>query len=273
MDVEKIRAKLEADAVGSRLDTLAATNARLESEREVLTWIEQSRSSEANIAALQGQLDNFNQQWFADVSETITQDSVQLASYQDQLEHAALNYKLVDLRAQEDSVVLSIAPVSVGSVLQAGQTFFTLVPINAPLEVDAQVTGNESGYMAVGQPVNVKFETFPYLHFGLASGTVRSISADSFLTSAGGAASSSATGSSSGSTSNAVFTGNNPTSPYFYDVRISIDRLSLKNVPEGFHITPGMSVSAEIKVGERTIWEYFVERMLPTLYEGMREPE
>jgi len=238
----------------------------------VLISIDQARNSQATISALQGELDNFNQQWFADVSETVTQDSVQLASYQDQLEHAALNYKLVDLRAVEDSVVLSIAPVSVGSVLQPGQTFFTLVPINAPLEVDAQVTGNESGFVQVGQPANIKFETFPFLHFGEASGTVRSISADSFLTSAGGGAGTSATGSSSGSTGNGVFTGQNPTSPYFYDVRVSVDRMNMKNVPEGFHITPGMSVSAEIKVGDRTIWEYFTERMLPVAFEGMREP-
>ena len=84
-----MRVQLEHDQVGSRIDTLTAVNARLEAEREVLTSVQQSENSRLNADALKGQLDNYNQQWFADVSSTITSDSVQLATYRDQLEHAA----------------------------------------------------------------------------------------------------------------------------------------------------------------------------------------
>ena len=128
VDVEKMRVQLEHDQVGSRIDTLTAVSQRLEAERQVLTSIQQSESAKQNAIALKGQLDNYNQQWFADVSQTVTSDSVQLATYRDQLEHAALSSKLIDLRAEQDSTVLSVASVSPGSVLQAGQTFFTLVP-------------------------------------------------------------------------------------------------------------------------------------------------
>ena len=270
LDVEKIRTKLEADAVGSHLDTLAAVNARLESERNVLVNISQGENARQNVIALQGQLENYNQQWFADVSQTITDDEVQLASYRDQLEHAALNYKLVDLRAQEDSIVLAVAPLSPGAVIQAGQTFFTLVPVNAPLEVDAQITADQTGFLAPGQSANIKFQTFSFTKFGQASGSVRLVSADSFMT---GSASSASTGTPSGGAGNSIFTGNNPTSPYFYDVRISLDRLALKNVPKDFRVVPGMPVMVNVKVGDRTIWDYFVERLMPIMYEGLREPD
>jgi hemolysin D len=270
VDVEKIRAKLEADAVGSRLDTLAAVTARLEAERSVLFNIDQAESAKQNVAALQGQLDNYNQQWFADVSQTITDDEVQLAGYQDQLEHAALNYKLVDLRAQEDSIVLSVAAVSPGSVMQSGQTFFTLVPVNAPLEVDAQITSDQTGFVEVGQPADLKFLTFPFTHFGEASGSVRLISADTYLTGSGSAPT---TGTPSGTAGDSVFTGVNPTAPFFNDVRVSLDRLNLKDVPKNFHIVPGMPVEVDVKVGNRSIWDYMVEKYVTVLYEGMREPD
>lgn len=268
VDVEKIREQLERDQVGSRLDTLAAQSSRLEAERNVLFNIEQSKSARQTIVSLQGQLDNYNQQWFADISQNITDDSVQLASARDQLEHAALNYKLIDLRADQDSIVLSVAPVSPGSVLQAGQTFFTLVPINAPLEVDAQVTGDQSGFLEIGQEAQIQFQTFPFLEFGEARGAVRLVSADSFPTGPGG----SSTGASSGTASNAVFTGQAPTSAYFYDTRITIDRMKLRHVPRDFHLIPGMPVNVAVSVGSRTIANYFSERWLPILYEGMREP-
>ena len=268
VDVEKMRVQLEHDQVGSRLDTLAATNARLESERQVLFSVQQAENAKQTIAGLQGQLDNYNQQWFADISQTMTSDNVQLSTYRDQLEHAALNYKLVDLRAPQDSVVLSVAPVSIGTVMQAGQTFFTLVPVNAPLEIDAQMTGDESGFVFVGQPVLIKFQSFPYTEFGMAHGTVRLVSSDSFLTNTA----SSATSTSSGLANNSVFTGVSPNSAYFFDVRVTLDRLALKNVPKDFRVVPGMPVEADIKVGERTILDYLIDRLLPIVQEGMREP-
>jgi HlyD family secretion protein len=271
LDIEKIYTKLEQDSVGSRINTLTAVNTRLESERQVLFNISQAENARQSVLALQGQLENYNQQWFADVSQTITDDNVQLASYRDSLEHAALNYKLVDLRAQEDSIVLAVAPLSVGSIIQTGQTFFTLVPINAPLEVDAQITADQTGFVVPGQTADVKFQTFEFTRFGEAQGSVRVVSADSFVT--GGSSSTSTTGTPSGNVGDSVFTGTNPTSPFFYDVRVSLDRLNLKNVPKDFRVLPGMPVEVDIKVGDRTIWDYLVERFVPILYEGMREPD
>ena len=269
VDVEKMREQLEHDQVGSRIDTLTAVSQRLEAERQVLTSIQQSENAKQNAMALKGQLDNYNQQWFADVSQTITSDSVQLATYRDQLEHSALSSKLIDLRAEQDSTVLSVASVSPGSVLQAGQTFFTLVPLNAPLEIDAQMTADEAGFVANGQPVEVKFAAYPSSMFGSGQGSVRLVSADSFLT---GSGPTSSTASSAGTAANSVFTGQQPNSPYFYDVRITLDRLALKHLPAEARIVPGMPVEADIRVGHRTVWEYLIEHVMPILQDGMREP-
>ena len=269
VDVEKMRVQLEHDQVGSRIDTLTAVNARLEAERQVLTSVQQSENARQNVAALTGQLDNYNQQWFADVSQTITSDSVQLATYRDQLEHAALNSKLIDLRAEQDATVLSVAAVSVGSVLQAGQTFFTMVPLNAPLEIDAQADGAESGFVTNGMPVTIKFTTFPSTEFGNGEGSVRMVSSDSFLTNNSGTG---AVPTSAGTASDSVFTGQTPISPYFYDMRVTLDRLALRHISKDTRIVPGMPVEADVKVGERTIWEYLIERLMPVMQDGMREP-
>jgi HlyD family secretion protein len=49
---------------------------------------------------------------------------------------AKLRRELVILRADRDAIVLSIAPVSVGSVLQPADEFFTLVPTDSPMEIE-----------------------------------------------------------------------------------------------------------------------------------------
>jgi HlyD family secretion protein len=58
----------------------------------------------------------------------------------------------------------------------------------------------------------------------------------------------------------------------FYRVRISVDHLALRNVPDDFRVIPGMPVTVDIKVGERTVFEYLVGSVLPVVKEGMREP-
>ncbi len=48
--------------------------------------------------------------------------------------------------------------------------------------------------------------------------------------------------------------------------------MKLRNLPAGFRLTPGMPVTADIKVGRRTVLSYLMSRVVPTLTEGMREP-
>jgi HlyD family secretion protein len=58
----------------------------------------------------------------------------------------------------------------------------------------------------------------------------------------------------------------------FYVGQVSIDRLELRDVPPNFHVTPGMTVTADIKVGKRTVLEYFMSRIIPIATESLREP-
>jgi hemolysin D len=48
--------------------------------------------------------------------------------------------------------------------------------------------------------------------------------------------------------------------------------MALHDVPPGFHIVPGMPVTADIKVGERTVLAYLLGRIMRVGSEGMREP-
>ena len=49
-------------------------------------------------------------------------------------------------------------------------------------------------------------------------------------------------------------------------------KMVVHDVPAGFRITPGMPVTADIKVGERTVLGYLLGLMLPIAREAMREP-
>jgi HlyD family secretion protein len=169
----------------------------------------------------------------------------------------------VELRADRDATVMSIGKVSVGSVLQAGQQLITLIPTDAPLEVEANIPGSEDGYVHVGDPVAIKFDTFPYTQYGMAHGVVRIVSPDSFTQED---EQRNPTGAvpipTSAATSSAVW----------YRSRISLDEIKLHNTPAGFRLVPGMPVTADVLVGKQTVLRYMLGRAMPAVTEGMREP-
>ena len=258
--VEGMRRELERLQVGSKLNTLSAADNRVEMERNLHYAEETANSAQRDLSAMVAERDGYVQSWHADISDKLSDATGKLSDARESLNKAQLHRQLVELRADRDATVLTVAKVSVGSVLQPGQQFITMVPADAPLEVEANIAGRDDGFVNVGDTVAVKFDTFPYHQYGLAYGTVRTISADSF---------------------DSQDEQRNPTgmvplpansSDLFYRARIAIDRVALHDTPPDFRIMPGMPTTADIKVGKRTVLTYLLGRVLPVASEGMREP-
>jgi hemolysin D len=258
--VEAMRRELEHLQVGSKLNTLAAADNRAEMDRNMHYAEETANSAQRDLQAMVAERDGYVQGWHADISDKLSEATGKLSDARESLNKAQLHRQMVELRADRDATVLTVAKVSVGSVLTPGQQFITLVPADAPLEVEANIDGRDDGFVHVGDSVAVKFDTFPYHQYGLAYGTVRIISADSFTPA-----------DEQRNPTGMVPVSSSSTSPY-YRARVAIDRVALHDTPEGFRIMPGMPVTADIKVGKRTVLTYLLGRVLPVATEAMREP-
>lgn len=258
--VVSVRKELERHQVGSMLLTLVATDNLLETTRGLANATATTESARRDLEALKAERDAYEQNWLAEVSQKLSEQMQKLADAREKLNKARLRHQLVELRANRDATVLTVAKTSVGSVLQSGEQFITLVPTNAPLEVEANIVGRDGGFVQAGAPVAVKFDTFPFSQYGLAHGAVRTVSADSF------------TGQDELKTrSGSVPVKSDSTEP-FYRSRITIDDVRLHAVPAGFRIVPGMPVTADIMIGKRTVLTYLLGRILPVASEAMREP-
>ena len=259
-ELERKRVELERLQVGSQINRLAATDSRLEVKRGLGNATNQVEQATRDLQAMQAERDAYNQQWRGQVSQDLTEQGRKLSDARENLNKADLRRQLVEVRAEQDSIVNSIAKVSPGSVLQSGEQFLTLVPSDTPYEVEASVVGMDAGFVHPGDTVTIKFDTFPFTQYGAAEGKVRVVSADSFTSNPDekqrGVQQASA--------------GNNAAT--FYRARISLDEIKLHGTPPGFHVGPGMTVMADIKVGERTVVSYLLSRVLPVAMDGMREP-
>jgi HlyD family secretion protein len=146
-------------------------------------------------------------------------------------------------------VVLTVAKLSVGSVLKEGDALFTLMPTDTPLEAEAYVASRDVGFLRRGDFCVLKIDAFNFIEHGTAEGKVSWISEGAFTTDDNGLA----------------------TDPY-YKVRCSIDAMKFHNVPENFRLIPGMTLTADMNVGHRSVAAYLLSGFLRGVGQSMREP-
>jgi hemolysin D len=249
-EVEQMRATLAANQVGSRLNLLAATDQKTELLRQVESSSNGLVESQHQLASVAATRKAFTQQWLAQTSQELVTARNQRDAAQQQMEKALRHQDLVKIYAQEDAVVLKMANLSVGSVLKEGDPFITLAPLQSPVEAEVRIAPRDVGYIRAGDPVKIKLDPFDFIEHGSAEGRVRWISEGSFTTDENGPVAS---------------------GPY-YKARIALTDVNLRNVPESFRLIPGMTFTADISIGSRTVLMYMISGALKGMGEAMREP-
>lgn len=257
-DIEGMRAKLQELQAGSKLNTLLAIDARLTMAGSLAGAESEAEQADRTLASQQAERGTFIEHWNGRNSQELAETRGKLMQAEQAYAKATLHNELVVLTAPRDAIVLSVAKISVGSVVTSAEPLIQLVPLDAPLSVEADISGISSGYVSPGDEVSIKFDTLPFLQFGTARGVVRGISADSFSP-------------ESPPQDGGSMLPNRPRTLY-YRADITLDAQTLHDTPPGFRPMPGMPVTADVKVGTRSILAYFIDKILPIPYGGLHEP-
>lgn len=267
--VENIRKQLERMQVGSKLNTYQAELDRETGAQKLADAQQALVGAKRDLASMVAERDGWEHQWYADTQTQESQQERLLSDMKSQVAKNELRRKLINMRAETDSVVLNVSRVAPGTVLQSGVQLMTTVPIDSPLQVVAMIDGGNSGFVKPGDVVTIKFDTLPYFRYGYATGHVTRVSADSFTDPTEGQTNPTMTAPNISSTSPQ----NSGMAPvYYYRAFISIDRLKLRHTPESFHLKPGMPLQVDIKVGQRTVLQYLLDKTIPFLSGGAQEP-
>lgn len=249
-EIETMRQTLEKNQTGSRLNSLIASDTRVETERNLGNSENTIRTASHDLEALRAEREVYIQQWRSSLLTDLSTRQIDLERAREELAKAQRRRELVELRAVDDAVVLEVGKYSVGSVVEQAQPIYTLMPLNATLEVEVEIAGIDQGFVKPGDRVQVKLDAYRYVEHGMAKGVVKTISEDSFT----------------------KREDQSQVQRPFYRARIELTDVSLRDVPADFRLVPGMPLVADIVVGERTIMSYLVEGALRNGSEGMREP-
>jgi hemolysin D len=260
--IEAMRSELMQAETGSKLNLLLSRGSRLEVEDS----LSHLRGGQVDLAHKLERTSAERQVFIEDFGRTALQDLVDNLAKRnaaaEDLKKAELRQHMVVLTTPVDAIVLEIAHRSIGSVVREAETLFSLVPQDAPLQAEVNVDTKDIGEVAVGQPVRLKFDAFPFQKYSTASGVVRVISQDSFTPEARG---------DDVARRALPEEARRPPQP-FYRVLVDVSDIRLRNLPPQFRMLPGMTLTAEMKVGRRSVISYFLYPLLRGLDESIREP-
>jgi len=129
-------------------------------------------------------------------------------------------------------------------VVTLAQALMVIVPEQSQMEVEAKILNKDIGFVHEGQIAEVKIDTFNFTKYGLIEAEIASISDDAIQDENLG---------------------------LVYNARFKLSKEQLQVDGRLVNISPGMSVTAEVKTGKRRLIEYFLSPLLRYKQESLGE--
>lgn len=148
-----------------------------------------------------------------------------------------------EIRAPVNGVINYLAVNTVGGVVKPGDRLLEITPVTTSVQIEAGADPRDRGYLRPGLKAEIRISAYDPAEFGMIDGRVVKVGADSIQ--------------------------NTDNQPY-YQVSIVADALPDKYA--GLDIIPGMTVTADIVTGRRTILAHLLSPLRKFSYNAFRDP-
>lgn len=138
----------------------------------------------------------------------------------------------LNVYAPVSGIIQGLSITSINEVVKPGDTILQLVPVDDDLIVDARISPGEIGYIHAGLAAEIKVDSYDSSRFGVIKGLVKQVSPSTYL--------------------------DEEMNPY-YKATIELEKSYLGSNPEQMKVIPGMTVSADIITGSKTIMAYLLK--------------
>lgn len=152
--------------------------------------------------------------------------------------------QLQRLTAPVDGVVQQLAVHTIGGVVTPAQQLMVIVPQEEGIEVEAVITNRDIGFVREGQAAEVKIDAFPYTKYGAIDAELVNLSNDAVPDEKLG---------------------------LIYTARVLLKQSAIRVEEKMINLSPGMSVTVEVKTGKRRLIEYVLSPLMQYADESVRE--
>jgi len=250
IEQERAFERLARDGYAGKLMLAQRSRERLEAEQDLRAQEHRVEGARASIDQGERRIAQLAAGYRAQLQGERVEAEAQLARLVQELDKLSHRQKLAELRSPANGVVKDLATQTPGAVLSPGTVLMTLVPEGEALVAEVWLANQDAGFVTGGQNAKLKLASFPFQRYGMLDARVARVSADS--TERGGEA---AKGGS-------AFAYRAQLEPLAQELRLGEARHAL---------LPGMQLTAEIKLAERTVLEYVLSPVQKVAAEAGRE--
>ncbi|MEP6503169.1 MAG: HlyD family type I secretion periplasmic adaptor subunit [Betaproteobacteria bacterium] len=242
------------DAVGSNqrgIDMLRRELAMSEAmaEKGLLSEVEVLHlRRQINDMALQSsdRINRFRQ----DASSELSKLQTDLAQLEDQQAGRRDVLARTVIKSPVHGLVKNIRSNTLGGIIAGGAPIMEIVPLGKRTLIEAHVKPGDIGFLQVGQVAKIKLAAYDFTIYGGLDASIESISPDAI-----------------GDPERAATGGADAT---YYRVMLRVDNNALHEKGKPLPLLPGMTGSAEVRIGERSVLNFLLRPMLKSK-EAFRE--
>lgn len=216
------------------------------SRRERDDVLREKLALESRVAALQGQMELAQagvrsvQAREVELGARFRQEAVdQIANLQAQFAESAELVRQIQDRLARSVVVAptsgrinNLAAINAGQVIGPGELIAEIVPEDGKVYAEVEIAPDQIGFIHEGMAANVKVLTYDFARFGGLDGTIIDVSPTSSM---------------------------NPDGLLMYNVRVELVRPFVGDPAEQRIVTPGMSVTADMRLGDKSVLAYLLK--------------
>jgi adhesin transport system membrane fusion protein len=203
---------------------------------------------EQQEADLSAKISKIGNDYLQDVESQLTRVSEEVDASSQLLKQRKSLLDQTKLVSSMDGVVKSVAITTAGGVVRPGEDVIQIVPTKDQLLFEAKVSPKDIAFIKEGMPAFIKVDTWDYTVFGDLHAEVVFVSADTV--------------------DRETQSGELPT----YTVRLKSKGARFDNLrSRSINIQPGMTATAEILTGEKTVFQYLAKPIIKTLDEAFSE--
>ncbi len=199
---------------------------------------------QATVNSAQAKLRQAEAEHRRDAHSQLAEVMKTISGIEQELRKAQQRNRLQTLNAPVDGIVQALAVHTVGGVVTPAQELMRIVPIGTRLEIEAMILNKDIGSVEMEQEAILKVESFPFTKYGTIDGKVRHLSADAVQDEKLG---------------------------LIFPARVTMAKSTMWIDGREVQLTPGMSVTTEIKTGKRKVIDFILAPLKRYQDESLRE--
>jgi hemolysin D len=272
----RMRDELLRTGVASRATYLDSQQEVAQAEATLVTLQGSAVETEAAIEVLRAEIVKTRETFVSDNANKLAEVERRVDAIEQRLAKASAKVERKTLTAPISGTVQALTVINLNQVVSPGQELMRIIPDGLPLEIEAYVLNSDIGFVREGQPAVIKIDSFPFTRYGTIEGVVTRVATDAI--SGGEAARNQVSPAPSstippigGPSGSGVTTAAQKAQDLVYQVIIQPSATSMMIDGRMMPLSPGMSVSVDIKTEDRRVIDYILSPLIDVGSSAMRE--